>query len=82
MLALLHLLPLMVVVALLARGAVRRVAVAVAGVLAAVGGMGDALAEGAALARLAGLYAHRGRSDEAEAASRRALEWRARGQRE
>ena len=36
--------------------------------------VGDALAEGAALARLAGLYAHRGRSDEAEAASRRALE--------
>jgi hypothetical protein len=36
-LAFLHLLPLMVVVALLARGAVRRVAVAAAGVLAAVG---------------------------------------------
>lgn len=37
-------------------------------------GLGDAHAEGAALARLAGLYAHRGRTDEAEAASRRALE--------
>jgi Protein kinase domain len=36
-LALVHLLPLMVVVALVARGAVRRVALAIAGVLAAVG---------------------------------------------
>lgn len=37
-------------------------------------GLGNARAEGAALARLAGLYAHRGRTDEAEAASLRSLE--------
>lgn len=37
-------------------------------------GVGDALAEGAALARLTGIYVHRGRSDDAERASRRALD--------
>jgi len=36
--------------------------------------VGDARAEGAALARLVGFYIHRGRSDEAERASRRSLE--------
>jgi len=37
-------------------------------------GLGNGRAEGAALARLAGLYAHRGRTDDAEAASSKALE--------
>ncbi len=36
--------------------------------------VGDVRAEGAALARLAGIYVHRGRNDDAERASRRSLE--------